>query len=149
MKKLLRSLLAVMLVAMMAIAFTSCAKPEKVEDKLKDMDYEVDLLDDEDDIDEYLEEMELDLDGVTAIVEAWDEEDDAVCSVTIFWFKKKADAEDAVETIEEYIDAMLDELGDYVNELKDYMPEVASNGKIVVVGNGDVFDDACDIVKAK
>ena len=50
MKKLLRSLLAVMLIAMMAIAFTSCAKPEKVEDKLKDMDYEVELIDDEDDL---------------------------------------------------------------------------------------------------
>ena len=75
MKKLLRSLLAVMLVAMMAIAFTSCAKPDKVKDKLKDMDYEVELVDDEDELEEFAEMM--DVDGITAVLTAWSEEDDA------------------------------------------------------------------------
>ena len=44
MKKLLRSLLSVMLVAMMALSFTSCGitkNPEKAEKKLKDAGYEV------------------------------------------------------------------------------------------------------------
>ena len=39
MKKLLKSLLTVMLIAMMALSFTSCGvakKPEKAEKKLKD-----------------------------------------------------------------------------------------------------------------
>ena len=133
MKKLLRSLLAVMLVAMMAIAFTSCAKPDKVKDKLKDMDYEVELVDDEDELEEFAEMM--DVDGITAIIEAWSEEDEDAGYVTIIWFEKKADAEDALDAIED-----LAKLSDM---------DVASKGKIVVVGEGDVFDDACDIVKAK
>ena len=138
MKKLLRSLLAVMLIVVTVTAFTACKKdkkksesqisPSKVEDKLKDLDYEVGLIDDEVVLDEYAEA--LDVDGITAIIEAWSEDDYSY--VTIIWLEKKADAEDALDTIE---------------EIADY--EVASNGKIVVAGEGDAFDDACDIVKAK
>ena len=157
MKKLLRSLLAVMLIAMMALSFTSCAKPEKVEDKLKDMDYEVELYDDEDDIEEHMEEMfeqaeyyglDLDVETPVAIIDAYDE--DYESNVTIYWFENKKDAQDAVEAIEEYLSALedlFDEMG--MSQYVDNLPEVASKGKIVVVGYGDAFDDACDIVKAK
>ena len=145
MKKLLRSLLAVMLIAMMALSFTSCAKPEKVEDKLKDMDYEVELIDDEDDLEEFADEM--DCGDLTAVLAAWCEEDDCECNVEIYWFKEKKDAQDFVEEMEKLIKEWKKEMQEWGEEYD--LPEVATKGKIVVVGYGDVFDDACDIVKAK
>ncbi len=136
MKKLLRSLLAVMLISMMAVSLASCAaKPDKIKDQLKDLDYEVELIDDEDDIEEYTEE--LDIDGVTAILEAYGEDEDGGY-VSIIWFEKKADAEDALETIEDF----MDEMGEY---MPDY--EVEQKGTIIIMGMGDAYDDAADLLK--
>ena len=132
MKKLLRSLLAVMLISMMAISLASCAaKPEKVEDKLKDKGYEVEMSDDADELDVIAES--LGLEGkVLAVVAAMGEDSEA----TIMWFEKKDDADTAVTVLKVAANAM----GEY---------GVAQNGKIVVFGMGDAYDDACDIVNAK
>ena len=132
MKKLLRSLLAVMLISMMAISLASCAaKPEKVEEKLKDKGYEVEMTDDADELEEFAEM--LGLEGkVLAAVNAMDEDGEA----TIMWFEKKDDADTAVTLLKVAANAM----GEY---------EVAQNGKVIVFGFGDAYDDACDIVKAK
>ena len=134
MKKLLRSLLAVMLIAMMAIAFTSCAKPEKVEDKLKDMDYEVELIDDEDD----LEDMFGELDGLKAALIAVAE--DGKSQAYIYWFETKADAKDAVNELR----------SEGFSEFSDSW-RVTRKAKIVIIGfgNGDAFEDACDAANVK
>ena len=132
MKKLLRSLLAVMLISMMAISLASCAaKPEKVEEKLKDKGYEVEMTDDADELEEFAEM--LGLEGkVLAAVSALGEDSE----VTILWFENKEDADTTVTLLKVAANAM----GEY---------KVAQNGKIVVFGLGDAYDDACDIVKAK
>ena len=131
MKKLLRSLLAVMLIAMMALSFTSCAKPEKVEDKLKDMDYEVELIDDEDDI----EDMFGEFDGVKSVIIAIAE--DGKSSAYILWFETKADAKDAVE--------------EFRSEGSPVSWDITRKAKIVIIGfgNGDAFEDACDAANVK
>ena len=103
MKKLLRSLLAVMLIAMMALSFTSCAKPEKVEDKLKDMDYEVELIDDEDDIEDMGDLVPIDpddepIDSFIANADFVDEED-----VQSFDLMDETPASEA-DIIDDYID---------------------------------------------
>ena len=147
MKKLLRSLLAVMLIAMMALSFTSCAKPEKVEDKLKDMDYDVELYDDEDDLEDWADIM--DCGDLKAVLEVECEEEDCWCEATIFWFEKKDDAKDFVEEMEKYIKELKKEMEEWGDYMDDEIPEVASKGKVVVFGYGDAFDDACDVVNAK
>lgn len=126
MKKLLKSLLAVMLISMMAISLVSCgAKPAKVADKLKDAGYTVEVVEG----DEAAEgEEELGIKGITAAVSGMNLE--AQDTVTIIWFDSKDNAADA-ETVLKALVVMMGE---------GY--EVELDGKIVIYGTAQGVKDA-------
>ncbi|MBR2337182.1 MAG: hypothetical protein IKA61_04465 [Clostridia bacterium] len=120
MKKLLKSLLAVMLISMMAISFTSCApKAEKVKENLEKAGYTV-MLFEGDDAEEYDE-------GVTAVLTAV-KGLDYKNSITIVWYANADDAKKAEEEAKEELKEMGDEGADYV---------VKRSGKCVWMGHKD------------
>ena len=156
MKKLFRSLLAVMLIAMMALSFTSCAKPESVESKLKEWEYDVELIYEDEEIKSFLkvmtesaEEIGLKLEMKTPIyiLSATCASKDCHCEVTFFWFESKMDCQDTAEAIEDYL-AEIEKMFTDVEFSSDPI-KVATKGKIAIFGNGDAFDDACDIIRAR
>ena len=128
MKKLFRSLLAAMLITMMAISFTSCgAKPKKIEEKLKDRGYTVKLIDDKGDI----EEISDDFGGISTVIVALSKSGEVVY---VYWFEKKADAKDAAKKLEVVVGSGY---------------KLAKRGKILVLGTGNAFDEIAEIIKAK
>ena len=90
MKKLLKSLLAVMLIAMMAFSFASCGvakTPEKAEKKLEKAGYEVEIIDDEDALAYYAERYDLEKGDIECILEA---EKDSDYVLIIYCANRKA-----------------------------------------------------------
>lgn len=133
MKTILRSLFAITVIFMLAVSLASCtAKPEKVESKLKDKGYEVEMTDKSEDLEMVAESLNLEGE-IKAMVAAISE--DGSSEVTVIWFEKKEDASDAKVILE------------LAAKYMDY--EVVQSGKIIVFGNGEAFEDACDVAKAK
>ena len=121
MKKLLRSLLAVMLISMMAMSLASCGapKPEKVKKNLEKAGYTVMLVEG----DEAKEEGE----GIVAMLTAT-KGVDFTDYVSVEWFADKEDAKKAEEDAKEAIEKMGDKGADYV---------VKRAGKCVWMGHKD------------
>ena len=139
MKKLLKSLLAVMLIAMMAFSFTSCGvakNPEKAEKKLKDAGYEVEVIDDEEMLAMYAEMYDLEKGDIECIVEA-DKDSDYV--LIIYCANSKA----AKKIYDEY-KKQFDEMKEEIKELSGTEKELAEeyldklkfgkSGKVVYSG---------------
>lgn len=126
MKKFLKSLVAVMLVCLMAVSFTSCAaKPSKVGEKLEEAGYTVVVLEG----DEASKEAD-GAEGVTAMVTATKA---IVNYVSVVWFANEDDAKKTAEDAQKGLDAM----GDLAAGMK-----VVRKGKIVISGTATAVEDA-------
>ena len=119
----MKKLLALILVLAMMLSFVSCAKKaDFFEENLEDADYSVNVIDDEDDLEDYTEDYEVKyvVIGTKLLKGEY---------VMVVCFNKLSDAKDAVEDFEENY-----EDDDMVIERK---------GKIVVVATSDdAIDDA-------
>ncbi len=125
MKKLLKSLLAVMLISMMAISFVSCgAKPADVGAKLEEAGYTVVVAEGEDAAEE------ADAEGATAFVGA---QKGLTSYVSIVWFDNADDAEKAEAEAKEALTAMGDLAAGFSVERK---------GKVVIAGTATAVEDA-------
>lgn len=129
-KKFFRSLVAMMLVCLMAISFTSCGiskNPEKVKEKLEKKDYSV-----------ILNTLDLgDLSKCEATLTASNGDE----SIQIFWYKEAEDAREAYEEYKEAYEKAKDEIKDMDDgEAKDKAEETLKNtgygksGKVVWFG---------------
>ena len=119
----MKKLLALILVLAMMLSFVSCTKKaDFFEENLEDADYSVNVIDDEDDLEDYTEDYEVKyvVIGTKLLKGEY---------VMVVCFNKLSDAKDAVEDFEENY-----EDDDMVIERK---------GKIVVVATSDdAIDDA-------
>ena len=86
----MKRILALILMLTMAVfCFASCASISKFEDKLDDADYEVEVMDDEDDIEAMFESLDLDYDDykVKEILVAYSEDGESVSIIKCGMFK--------------------------------------------------------------
>ena len=139
MKKLLKSLLAVMLIAMMAFSFTSCGvakTPEKAEKKLKDAGYEVEVIDEELALAMYVEAYDLEKGDIECVVDAQKDSD----GVTIYYCANRKAAKKIYDELKKEFDEMkedIKELSGTEKELaEEYMDKLdyGKSGKVVYVG---------------
>ncbi len=119
----MKKILALMLMlCMTALCFVSCASISKFEDKLEDADYEVEVIDDEDDIEAMFETLDLDYDDykVKEILTAANEDFESVSIIKCGMFKAGKLAKDIEEFFEE---SELDEM------------KVEKKGSCVLIGS--------------
>ena len=117
MKKVLRIVTLILAVCMSATLLVGCSlfgslEPKDAKKNLKDADYEVELIDDEDELEE------ADVDGLIAVVYAYNEDGEFV---TAYFFEEKADAKD-------YEEEMNEELADMIEEMNDQIKDAKSDG---------------------
>ncbi len=144
MKKLFKMLLATLLTVIMAISFASCTiteslSPEKVEAKLKELGYEIELTVDEKDLKEIAEAENCG--ELLAVLTVFVSEERATHTVaSIVWFKNKEDAELFVKQYQEFLDSLPE---DYKAE---EIPKIVSKDNFVVMGFSVAYEDVCKIM---
>ena len=146
MKKFLKSLIAIMLVMMVAVSFTACKNekkkrkdkkgltPAKVVEEMKDLDYMAELFD------EYMIEGFVEgfgVSGVENVVYACSKEHSDSSFVYFAWFDSSESAEIAYNVITVYYE----ETWGYDFTLNTYI-----KGSFFVFGKGGVCQDAIDLV---
>ena len=105
----MKRILALMLMlALTVLCFVSCGNVSKYEDKLEDEDYEVEVIDDEDEIEEMFEMLDLDYSDykVKEILSAYNEDGESVTIIKCGAFKAGKlvkEIEDAMEDLEDLI----------------------------------------------
>jgi uncharacterized protein YpmS len=127
----MKKFLALMLVVVMMFALVSCgAKPSKFEKRLEKEDYDVEIIDDEDDLEEMadalIERYDLDVDGglkwfIEAVGESYTD------TVSIYCFEKKADATSVAKDLKKLVGGMV---------------EVEQDGNLLFVGSEDAIEVA-------
>ncbi len=139
MKKLLKSLLAVMLIAMMAFSFTSCGvakNPEKAEKKLKDAGYEVEVVDEELGLAMYVEAYDLEKGDIECVIDAQKDSD----GVTIYYCANAKAAKKIYDALKKDFDEMKEEIkklsGTEKELAEEYLDKIkyGKSGKVVYVG---------------
>lgn len=144
MKKLFKMLLATLLTVIMAFSFASCTiteslSPEKVEEKLKELGYEIELVVDEKDLKEIAEAENCG--ELLAVLTVFVSEESATYTVaSIVWFKNNEDAELFVKQYQEFLDSLPE---DYkAGEI----PKIVSKDNFVVMGFSVAYEDVCKIM---
>lgn len=129
----MKKILALMLVLVMMLSFVSCTKKaEFFEENLEDADYEVEVTDDEDALEELAEEMEIDggikymVTGVMVDLDITNILDSEGEYISIICFEKSSDAKDMEEDAKEDDEDMI----------------VERKGKILIVASSEDAIDA-------
>lgn len=141
MKKLLRSLLAVMLIAMMAVSFTSCGvakNPDKAEKKLDKAGYEVMVIDDEASLNYFAKMYDLEDGDIECIVRATKGDDEYVQIIYCANAKAaKAIYKEIKKEMKEYKEEIKDLEGDEKKEAKEALKDMkyGKSGKVVYSGS--------------
>ena len=144
MKKLFKMLLATLLTVVMAISFASCTiteslSPEKVEEKIKELGYEIELVVDEKDLKEIAEAENCG--ELLAVLTVFVSEERATYTgASIVWFKNNEDAELFVKQYQEFLDSLPE---DYKAE---EIPKIVSKDNFVVMGFSVAYEDVCKIM---
>lgn len=129
----MKKILALMLVLVMMLSFVSCTKKaEFFEENLEEADYEVEVTDDEDVLEELAEEMEIDggvkymVTGVLLDLDITNILDSEGEYISIICFEKKSDAKDKEEEAKEDDEDMV----------------VERKGKILIIASSEEAIDA-------
>ena len=145
MKKLFKTMLAIVLTVIMAVSFASCStqdiiSPEKVEAKLKELGYEIELIVDKDRLDQ-IEETENCGDLLAVLTASVSEERGSHVVASVIWFKNKEDASAFANQYQEYIDSIPE---GYTEEV----PEIVVKRNFGVMGFSGAFETICEIMGA-
>ena len=124
----MKRILALILMLTLAVfCFASCASISKFEDKLDDADYEVEVMDDEDDIEAMFESLDLDYDDykVKEILTAYNEDYESITIIKCGMFKAGK---------------LVKELEDALEDMKDI--KIEKKGSCVLIGSKKAIKDA-------
>lgn len=133
----MKKLLALLTLVSIVFCFAACGgiakDPEKLEDKLEDKDYSVEVIDDEDDL-EYLALMGIETDGVETVLSVSSEDGDN--GAFFVYCEDASAAKDVAESFEDLMDS------EFMEELDADDYKVERDGKIAIFGHKDIIKDA-------
>ena len=147
MKKLLKCFLVVMLIVVTAMSFTACKKDKKKDEKemtpsrfIQKMDYDLTLIDDPEGIDDLMGLWQQTGNVEAAVTSEGEEYPNTFLNA--LWCKDAESAKNLAMGMSSFIKGW--------NETGPYNPsQVAIKGRIVLVGYGDIFEDAYEELGAK